>query len=245
MSCTATLQNLINYPANHPLLVGGVVAAATTLLTGSLIVGAVAAGAIYLISKSFASAEPAAALQKQPDQRIAQIAKRDGFIWFYKKEENPTTEVFGNFYEHPLNYNERTYRCAEAAFQAQKFNGSEQQQFEKLDGDSAWRRARELSKGWDKPRTDAWRKRNLQVMADILQAKFSADPLKSILLSTEKAYLVEHIPVKGRDSFYGDDNDGTGQNMLGKLLMDVRAKLGGTGRVEAPANYLATVTKLK
>lgn len=245
MSNSLTLQNFIDYPANHPLLIGAVVTVATSLITGSLIIGAVAAGALYLISKSFASAQPIATPQKQQDQRIGQIAKRDGFVWFYKKEENPTTEVFGNFHESPLNYNERTYRCAEAAFQAQKFHGNEQQQFEKLDGDGAWRRARELSKGWDKARTDAWRKRNLSVMADILQAKFSTDPLKSILLSTENAYLVEHIPVKGRDSFYGDDSDGTGQNMLGKLLMDVRAKLGGAGRVDAPAKYLQTVTNLK
>jgi ribA/ribD-fused uncharacterized protein len=245
MSNSLTIQNLIDFPANHPLLVGAAVTAATSLITGSLIVGVVAAGALYLISKSFASAQPVATTQKQPDQRIAQLAKRDGFVWFYKKDENPATEVFGNFYESPLNYNGRTYRCAEAAFQAQKFLGDEQQQFEKLDGDGAWRRARELSKGWDKARTDGWRKRNLTVMADILQAKFSTDPLKSILLSTEKAYLVEHIPVKGRDSFYGDDSDGTGQNMLGKLIMDVREKLGGTGRVNAPAKYLQNVTKLK
>jgi len=78
-----------------------------------------------------------------------------------------------------------------------------------------------------------------------LQAKFKDPILRSSLLSTGSAYLVEHLPKKGRDNFWGDDHDGSGQNQLGNILMDVRAKLGGTGRVDPPAKYLQNVTQLK
>lgn len=245
---------IIEYPAHHPYLFASgaaSVTAAATILSGSLPIGAivaVAAAALYLISKIYVYLrqpvipEPATAEAK----RIAQLAKRDGFVWFYKKEENPTTEMFGNFSLHPLTYKERNYPCAEAAFQAQKFEGNAEQmhQFEELDGEGAWKLARTLTKDWDTDTTKAWRKRNLTVMEGILQAKFAQEPLKNTLLTTGNSYLVEHIPVKGRDNFYGDDSDGTGQNQLGKLLMDIRQKLGGYGRVEAPAKYLETVTQL-
>jgi hypothetical protein len=82
-------------------------------------------------------------------------------------------------------------------------------------------------------------------MAGVLKAKFQDPTLRSALLATGSSYLVEHIPVQGRDNFWGDDSDGSGENQLGKILMDTRAKCGGTGRVDAPANYLQNVTKLK
>lgn len=42
-----------------------------------------------------------------------------------------------------------------------------------------------------------------------------------------------------------DDYDGFGRNMLGQLLMERRAVLGGTGVVPAPANYLKDPTSLR
>lgn len=53
-----------------------------------------------------------------------------------------------------------------------------------------------------------------------LIAKFTQhDDLKDILVSTERACLVEHT---ANDNYWGDGGDGTGANKLGFMLMDVR-----------------------
>lgn len=188
----------------------------------------------------------AASIQLKPptlDARFAFFARHYGFIWFYKSPENKETEVFGNFYNRPLTYRGVTYPCSEAAFQAQKFihQPALMAQFANFDGKEAARKAKE----WKALQRTDWKNVSLHVMRDVLQVKFQDPKLRSLLLATGSAYLVEHIPVKGRDDFYGDDNDGTGQNNLGKLLMDVRQSLGGTGRVNPPPAYLANATRLK
>lgn len=43
-----------------------------------------------------------------------------------------------------------------------------------------------------------------------------------LLIGTGDARLVEHTD---RDSFWGDGGDGRGKNMLGRILMVVRAEL--------------------
>ena len=252
--------------ANHPVLcataVGGL---AASLYTGSNIAGAATAGAIYYVSNKFFAAMNTPPQTHQPRvavhapvqapqtaatglaARFAFFARHYGFIWFYKKQENPETEVFGNFYMGPLTHKGRTYQCAEAAFQAQKFEGNPTMmaQFENLDGDAAWRLARQLTGNPSAQQKAAWDSKKFHVMAEVLQAKFQDPALRSLLLATGSAYLVEHCPQKGRDTCWSDDFDGTGQNNLGKLLMDLRRNIGGTGRVNPPSNYLQNATRLK
>lgn len=57
-------------------------------------------------------------------------------------------------------------------------------------------------------------------MKEALTAKFSQyESLKELLLSTNDSILIEHT---NNDSYWGDGGNGTGKNMLGKLLMEVR-----------------------
>ena len=75
-------------------------------------------------------------------------------------------------------------------------------------------------------------------MREVVKAKFSqSSELKELLLATGNAFLVEHIPVKGRDAFWGDDHDGTGQNWLGFILMETRGHLGGARPVNRNQQY--------
>lgn len=46
--------------------------------------------------------------------------------------------------------------------------------------------------------------------------------LKELLLSTGNRYIAEHT---ANDDFWGDGGDGSGKNMLGKILMEVREDL--------------------
>ena len=82
-------------------------------------------------------------------------------------------------------------------------------------------------------------------MIEVIKIKFSNEEYKKVLLSTQNAYLVEHNPVKNRDSFWSDDHDGTGKNILGLLLMELRENLGGVGVVAPPKEYTEWISSLE
>ena len=48
------------------------------------------------------------------------------------------------------------------------------------------------------------------------------EEMKNLLLSTGTPRLVEHTT---NDSYWGDGGDGSGRNMLGVILMELRAEL--------------------
>lgn len=73
----------------------------------------------------------------------------------------------------------------------------------------------DISEGWNKGRVDR--------MKAVLIAKFSQNPeLARKLVATGEATLVEDSKF---DPFWGVGKKGTGKNMLGKLLMEVREHL--------------------
>jgi ribA/ribD-fused uncharacterized protein len=66
-----------------------------------------------------------------------------------------------------------------------------------------------------------WNEVKVDRMRRVLVAKFEQNPeLKRKLLATGSAHLVE---ASKSDGFWGVGKSGKGQNMLGKLLMEVRA----------------------
>ncbi len=67
-----------------------------------------------------------------------------------------------------------------------------------------------------------WESIKVEVMHDLLRQKFRYTRLKGLLLATGFVELIEGNTWG--DTFWGVCN-GEGQNMLGKLLMDVRAEL--------------------
>ena len=87
------------------------------------------------------------------------------------------------------------------------------------------------------PRVSCWRRSDweavkLDVMYKALLAKFSQNHgLKELLKGTGERKLIEHSFY---DSFWGDGGDNTGQNYLGKLLMQLRGELRG-GKVGIPS----------
>jgi len=60
-------------------------------------------------------------------------------------------------------------------------------------------------------------------MVEAVRAKFMQHrQLRNLLLATGDAELVEHT---NKDHFWADGGDGTGQNQLGKILMEIRKEL--------------------
>jgi predicted NAD-dependent protein-ADP-ribosyltransferase YbiA (DUF1768 family) len=122
-----------------------------------------------------------------------------------------------------------TFSSAEAAFQATKWwnNPTVRAQFEKTtDGQEAFDIKQKLA---NPDYTYAGLCRD-GAMERVLTQKFSDPAFKQALLLTEDAYLLEHNEKKGRDDYWSDDWDGSGYNMLGKLLMSIRESLGGAGK---------------
>src|SRR5437016_1195870 len=114
---------------------------------------------------------------------------------------------FSNFAPYPIALRGKRWPTSEHYFQAQKF----------LDP-----KAREEVRRASRLRPD-WEAVKVGVMREALEAKFRQhEDLERLLLSTGDARLVEHTE---NDAFWGDGGDGSGRNMLGQLLMELRQKL--------------------
>ena len=66
-----------------------------------------------------------------------------------------------------------------------------------------------------------WENKKLDAMKHTLRNKFSNEALKQKLLATGARYIVENCH-KNFDPFWADNGDGTGKNMMGVLLMQLR-----------------------
>ena len=140
-------------------------------------------------------------------------------ILFYR--QNDSYGEFSNFSAHPFTLNGRLWPTSEHYFQAQKFAGTEHE--EAVRNATTPSLAAKLGRSRALPLRADWEAVKDDVMRAALKAKFEQHPkLKSLLLSTGDAELVEHTR---NDSYWADGGDGTGKNRLGILLMELRAEL--------------------
>jgi N-glycosidase YbiA len=122
-----------------------------------------------------------------------------------------------NFWTCFIKYEGITYPSVENAYQAAKCkNPKDREKFTKIKSSEAKRLGRivEIRDGWNAIR--------ISIMYDLLKQKFSSDPLKWMLASTQQEEIQE-----GNwwgDTFWGTVN-GKGENHLGKLLMRVRDEI--------------------
>lgn len=132
---------------------------------------------------------------------------------------------FSNFYMAQVHIDGSMWRTSEHYYQAMKFFGSLDDIFAvqnaKTPGDAA-----AIGRDRKRPLREDWEEVKDDVMYKAITAKFTQHlNLKEILLGTGDATLVEHT---SRDSYWGDGGDGSGKNMLGKLLMKLREELNGS-----------------
>jgi N-glycosidase YbiA len=128
---------------------------------------------------------------------------------------------FSNFSPHPVELKGRIWPTSEHYFQAQKFAGTEHEEAVRL-AKSPMVAAR-MGRSRQRPLRPDWETAKDDIMREALRAKFDQHhELRSLLLSTQDAQLVEHT---ANDRYWGDGGDGTGKNRLGQLLMELRAEL--------------------
>lgn len=128
---------------------------------------------------------------------------------------------FSNFAPYPIEVDGKVWPTAEHYFQAQKFVGTEHEEALRLEP-SPMVVAR-MGRDRKKPLRPDWEAVKDDLMRKAVMAKFTqhAD-LRAQLLGTGDAQIVEHTT---NDSYWGDGGDGSGKNMLGIILMNVRERL--------------------
>ncbi len=147
--------------------------------------------------------------------------KHTNEIKFYGKNED--YYEFTNFYPYPVTIDGKQWPTTEHYFQAQKFIGTPYVEYIRNLASPReafqFSRERKVSK-WI--RSD-WYEIKDDIMKLALLHKFGQnDKMRDRLIDTGNKRLVEHT---WNDSYWGDGGDGSGKNMLGKLLMEVRATL--------------------
>jgi ribA/ribD-fused uncharacterized protein len=127
-----------------------------------------------------------------------------------------------NYFSCRVEWDGRVYGSAEAAYHSGKYSRADRDLFTTLDPD----RARKLSrvKPYD---VAAWEARQVPTMREVVWGKFSQNPeLAKKLLATGDRYLEE-------TNWWGDKiwgvYRGEGQNLLGKIIMETRARLAKEG----------------
>ena len=133
--------------------------------------------------------------------------------------------AFSNFADYPIKLKGHRWPTTEHYFQAQKFESpADQKEIRTVKSPMVAARMGRSRKR--KLRSD-WEAVKIGVMREALVAKFTQhEDLRELLLGTGDAKLVEHT---ANDSYWGDGGDGSGRNMLGILLMEVREQLRGEG----------------
>lgn len=139
-------------------------------------------------------------------------------ILFY--QVNKQFGFFSNFSAHPIVLNDKVWATSEHYFQAMKFAGTPFEEEVRLAHSPS--EAARLGRDRNLPLRLDWELVKIDVMRRALEAKFNQYPeLMQQLLETKNAEIIEHT---SNDSFWGDGGDGSGKNMLGILLMELRAK---------------------
>ncbi|HEY9750785.1 MAG TPA: NADAR family protein [Allocoleopsis sp.] len=140
-------------------------------------------------------------------------------IYFYKVSD--PYGCFSNFSPHPIAIADQTWTTVEHYYQSQKFVGTEHEpliatiQAVKTPEEAAAlgrARCRSVRKDWEQVKAEI-------MYQAVLQKFLTHLDIQAVLLSTHEALIVEDSPT---DYYWGCGSQGTGQNQLGKILMQVR-----------------------
>ena len=136
-------------------------------------------------------------------------------IYFYSKTDH--FFELSNFYPQGFEEDGVYWPTVEHYFQAMKFK--DQDYREKIRAASSPKQAKDLGRTRDLPIQRDWDSIRDGVMKHALRRKFAHPDLRQLLLSTGDRELIEKSPY---DRYWGCGADGTGENKLGTLLMEVR-----------------------
>lgn len=149
-------------------------------------------------------------------------------IRFYRASEKPYG-AFSNLYRREIEFEGETFVTSEHAYQAGKARKPEVKEWLMAAPSPAllamaahglyyW----DVSPGWSQKKFDR--------MRGVLYAKFTQhEDLRELLLSTGTSRLIETATVDNEVNRLWGEVNGQGRNMLGELLMELRAQLRSEG----------------
>jgi hypothetical protein len=145
-------------------------------------------------------------------------------IRFYRANEKPYG-AFSNLYKRPVHFENRVFPTAEHAYQAGKARRSSVREWIlSAPSPALVAMAAHGLYIWDV--VPNWSKIKFDRMRDVLRAKFlQHEDLRQLLLSTGTARLIETGKVPNEVNRTWGEVNGKGLNMLGVLLMEIRAEL--------------------
>ncbi len=142
-------------------------------------------------------------------------------IYFYRVEDE--YGEFSNFAAFPIVVDGKSWPTSEHYFQAQKFIATDPAWFGAIRKANSPGISARMGRDRKHPLRRDWEAVKDDVMRRALAAKFEQHPeLTTLLLATGDQLLVEHTT---NDSYWGDGGDGSGKNMLGRLLVELRTRL--------------------
>jgi N-glycosidase YbiA len=142
-------------------------------------------------------------------------------IYFYGTKEIPYG-CFSNFSAHPFTLDGQRWRTSEHYFQATKFH-PHWEHVNAIRNMPSPMQAAKAGRSKARPLREDWEQVKDDVMRLALYAKFTQNPeIQTVLLETGDEELIENTT---KDHYWGIGSSGTGLNMLGKLLMELRTRL--------------------
>lgn len=145
-------------------------------------------------------------------------------IRFYRASEKPFG-AFSNLYRREIEFEGEFYPTSEHAYQAGKARKTEVKKWlMEAPSPSLLAMAAHGLYYWDV--APGWSTNKFDRMRAVLRAKFTqhAD-LRELLLSTGEAQLIETATVDNEVNRLWGEVNGVGRNMLGVMLMELRAEL--------------------
>jgi len=140
-------------------------------------------------------------------------------IYFYGLRDK--YGCFSNFSPHGFELDGFYWPTSEHYFQAQKFPGTPH--LDQIRQVKTPRDAAKMGRDRKRPLRPDWNQVKDEIMRQGVLKKFEThSDIREVLLSTGDELIVENSPV---DYYWGCGADGSGKNMLGLILMEVRASL--------------------
>lgn len=139
-------------------------------------------------------------------------------VYFYSTRSQ--YGCFSNFSHHGFELDSYYWPTSEHYFQAQKFVTTDPAWFHKIREVKTPKDAAKMGRSREHPLRQDWEQVKDEVMQRAVFCKFKTHAdLREILLATGDELIVENAPG---DYYWGCGKGGSGQNKLGKILMDIR-----------------------
>jgi N-glycosidase YbiA len=137
-------------------------------------------------------------------------------IYFYSNIDE--YGCFSNFSPHGFEVDGVYWPTVEHYFQAQKFAGTEYEIL--IRQAKSPKQAKSQGRRRDWPLREDWEAVKVDLMRRAVRRKFEThEDIRVLLIGTGDEELIENAP---NDYFWGCGRFGSGQNMLGKILMEAR-----------------------